>query len=162
MTCLIKFEARFIHESDENCPIDALHMYAENESAMKRNEDVLNNLPGDLYTIETDDKILDNCKYPLALIETARNQKPTNTGGLAKLLKLKIGAKVMLTVNMDMQDRLINGQTGNIRHTELVQGTTHKAYVKFSYKTCKSNEMIILFKQIILGFPLKNVKLRFQ
>ena len=136
-------------------------MYAENESAMKRNENVLNNLPGELYTIETDDKILDNCKYPLALIETARNQKPTNTGGLAKLLKLKIGAKVMLTVNIDIQDRLINGQTGNIRHTELAQDTTHEVYVKFSCKTCKSNE-IILFKQIILEFPLKNVKLRFQ
>ena len=67
----------------------------------------------------------------------------------------------MFTVNIDMQDRLINGQTGNIRHTELAQGTTHKVYVKFPCKTCKSNE-IILFKQIILGFPLKNVKLRFQ
>ena len=38
--------ARFIHESDENYPVDALHMYAENEPAVKRNEAVLNNLPG--------------------------------------------------------------------------------------------------------------------
>lgn len=30
----------------------------------------------------------------------------------------------MLTVNIDMQDRLINGQTGNIRHIELDQGST--------------------------------------
>ena len=49
---------------------DTLHMYAENEPTVKRNEAVLNNLPGELYT-EADDKISDNCKYPLALIEAA-------------------------------------------------------------------------------------------
>ena len=49
---------------------DALHMYAENEPTVKSNEAVLNNLPGELYT-EADDKISDNCKYPLALIEAA-------------------------------------------------------------------------------------------
>ena len=68
-------------------------MYAENEPAMKRNKAVLNELPGELYIIEVNDKIQDNCKYPLALIQAAQNQKQTNTGGLAKLLKLKIGAK---------------------------------------------------------------------
>ena len=81
-------------------------MYAENEPALKRNEAVLNELPGELYTIEANDKIPDNCKYPLALIVAAQNQNQANTGGLPKLLKLKIGAKVMLTVNIDMQDCL--------------------------------------------------------
>ena len=95
-------------------------MYAENEPSMERNEAVLNDLPGELYTVETDDKVPDNCKYPLAIIEAAQNQTQTNTGSSAKLLKLKIGAKVMLTVNVDIQDRLINGQTGNIEHIEFV------------------------------------------
>ena len=49
------------------------------------------------------------------MILAAQNQKQTNTGGLTKLLKLKIGAKLMLTVNVDIQDRLIYGQTGNIK-----------------------------------------------
>ena len=85
---------------------------------MKRNEAVLTELPGELYTIEANVKIPDNCKYPLALIQAAQNQKQTNTGGLPKLLKLKIGAKLMLTVNIDIQDRLTNGQTGIIRDIE--------------------------------------------
>ena len=80
-------KARFIHESDENYPVDALHMYAENEPALKRNEAVSNNLPGELCTIKADEKIPDNCKYPLALTEAAQNKKPTNTRDLAKLLK---------------------------------------------------------------------------
>ena len=51
--------------------------------------------------MEADDKIPDNCKYPLAMILAAQNQKQANTGGLAKLLKLRIGAKK----NVDSQCR---------------------------------------------------------
>ena len=38
----------------------------------------------------------------------------------------------MLTVILDMQDRLINGQTGKISYTEFAQGIVQKVYVKFS------------------------------
>ena len=61
-------KARFIRESDENYPKDALSTYAENEPAMKRNEAVLSELHGERYTTEANDKIPDNCKYPLALM----------------------------------------------------------------------------------------------
>ena len=64
-------KARFIREFDEKYPKDALHKYAENEPAMKKNEAVLNELPGELYTIEANDKIPNNCKYPLTLIQAA-------------------------------------------------------------------------------------------
>ena len=70
-------KARFIHESDENYPKYPLHIYAGNEPTMKRHEAVLNELPGELYTIEANDKIPDNCKYPLALMQAAQNQKQT-------------------------------------------------------------------------------------
>ena len=63
-------------------------MYAENEPAMKRNEAVLNDLPGELYTIEANDKVADNCKYPLATIQAAQNQMQINTGGSAKCYNL--------------------------------------------------------------------------
>ena len=43
-------KARFICESDEDHQKDALHMYAQNEPAMKNNEAALNDLPGKLYT----------------------------------------------------------------------------------------------------------------
>ena len=125
-------KARFISESDENYPKDALHMYTENKPAMERNEAVLNDFPGELYTVEADDKAADNCKYPLIMIEAAQNQKKTNTADLGKFIKFKIGAKVMFTVNVDIQDRLINDQTGNVEHIEFVQGTVCEVYVRFS------------------------------
>ena len=43
-------------------------MYVENEPAMKRNETVVNMLPGKLCTVEINDKVPNNCKYALALI----------------------------------------------------------------------------------------------
>ena len=45
---------------------------------MRRNEAVLNDLPGELYKIEADDKVPDNSKYPLTTIQAAHNQKQTN------------------------------------------------------------------------------------
>ena len=52
-------------------PNNAFHMSEENEPAMKRNGAILHDLPDELYTIEADDKIPDNCKYPLTTIQTA-------------------------------------------------------------------------------------------
>ena len=57
---------------------DTLHIYAENEPPMKRNDAVINDLPGELYSIEADDKIPDNCRYPVATIQAAQNQKQRN------------------------------------------------------------------------------------
>ena len=54
-----------------------LHKYAENEPAMKRNDVVLNELVGELYIKETHEKIPDNCKYPLATIQSAHYEKQT-------------------------------------------------------------------------------------
>ena len=46
------------------------------------------------------------------------------------MLKLQIGAKVMLTIHTATQDCLINGQTGNIMRIKFTQGRVCKVYVK--------------------------------
>ena len=38
-------------------------MHTENDAAMKRNETVLKHLPRELYIIQPNNKIVDNCKY---------------------------------------------------------------------------------------------------
>ena len=43
------------------------------------------------------------------------NKNQSETGGLAGKLELKINARVMLTVNVDVNDRLINGQIGTVK-----------------------------------------------
>ena len=47
----------------------------------------------------------------------------------------------MLAVNIDIQDRLINGQTGIIRHIEFAQGSACKVYIKFSDEQAGSKEL---------------------
>lgn len=120
------------HEYDENYPKDVVHIYADNEYAMKMTEAVLNDLLGELCSTEANDKVLDIWRFPVALIQAAQNHKQTNTGVLANLFKFKIGAKIMLTVNVDIQDRLINCQTRNVRHIEFAKGSILKVYVKCS------------------------------
>ena len=70
-----------LSKNENYYPKNALHIYTENEPPIDRNEVVLNNLPGEPYTIEVDDKITDNCKYQLTMILAAQKQKQTNTGG---------------------------------------------------------------------------------
>ena len=106
-------KAIFINKSDKNYPKEAFQIYAENERAMKKNTFVLNDLRDELYTIIVTDKVPDNCKYQMTLMQAAQNQKETITGDLAILLNLRNSANVMLIVNMDIQDRLINDQSGN-------------------------------------------------
>ena len=47
------------------------------------------------------------------------------------MLKLKIGAKVISAVDLDIQDCLINGQKGNISSIEFAQGGVLKVCVTF-------------------------------
>ena len=50
-------------------------MYAEKEPTVKGSEAVLNDLLGNLFTIGADDKTTGNCKYSLATVQAAQNQK---------------------------------------------------------------------------------------
>ena len=81
---------------------------------MKMNAAVLNDLPSELYTIKANDKISDSFKYPLALIQAAQNLKQIKTWSLVSLLKLRIGAELIPTVNININNRLINDQIGNL------------------------------------------------
>ena len=70
----------------------------------------------------------------------------------------------MLAINIDKQDRLINGQTGIIRHIEFAQGCVHEVHAKLSVEQAGSRAMraSYLGRQYSWGFFLKNVKLRTQ
>ena len=57
------------------------------------------------------------------MIQAAQNQKQTNAGGLTKIIQLKIGAKFILTINIDSQDLLINAPVGEFAHTDIAQDT---------------------------------------
>ena len=55
----------------------------------------------------------------------------SKTHGLAYELTLKPGARVMLTSNLDIADKLINGQIGTISHITWNNGKVETVYVRF-------------------------------
>ena len=98
-------KARFVNESDSDYPRNTLHMYAQNQPTILRNQIILDDLPGEIYSVEAHDREL---QIIASIPYTKANRTQTETGDLAKSLQLKISAKVMLKIIIDIQDRLIN------------------------------------------------------
>ena len=57
--------------------------------------------------------------FPSSVIDTTLSQSHCQTGGLHKELTVKEGARVMLTTNLSIMDRLISGQIGTFKRIYL-------------------------------------------
>ena len=75
-------------------------MYPENAPAVLRIQTVWNNLNLGVFSIEANNKIPNDFKYPFSVLQAAQNKKQISTVGLAMLFQLKTGAKVLITINM--------------------------------------------------------------
>ena len=69
-------------------------------------------MAGEMYIIPSNDKFPQNAAN--IRINEALNRNQSETRGLVQTLELKVNARVMLTVNIDIEDRLMNGQLGTI------------------------------------------------
>ena len=113
-------KSRFVNLDDHNYQEQALHIFAENGHVSTHNLMMLNKLPDDLVAIHAIDTIPANSGFVQSQILAAQNRKQSESGGLARLLTLKLESKVMLTVKIDTQERLINGQMGVVKYFEIV------------------------------------------
>ena len=70
------------------------------------------------------------------------NRSQSKTGRLAGLLELKKDARIMGTVNNDLDDRLVNGQLGTVKHIlkDKMDRVT-KIYVAFNDNQAGSKNM---------------------
>ena len=105
--------SKFIKPNDKY-PQDALHILAENAPAHMHNITVLNSIENQLYKIEAKDHIPKNISS--TKIENILKHNQSEMGGLASMLQIKLNARVMLTMNIDLQDRFVNGQLGTAKH----------------------------------------------
>ena len=104
----------------ENYPHDAMHVYAQNVHCDAWNENILKLLPGKEFTIIATDSKKDDCT------ELANVTMPTNpceTGNLQKVLAVKINARVMITMNIDVADGLTNVAMGMLANVVIDQTT---------------------------------------
>ena len=56
----------------------------------------------------------------------------SETGNLESQLKLKIGAQVILTSNLDIDDRVVNGLVGRVKQIKYKNNEVSVVYVKFN------------------------------
>ena len=122
-------KSTFVRPSD-TYPKDTLHIFAENAPANTHNMTMLNSTESELYKIQ----VVDNIPKSVASskIDQALNSSQSETGGVAGALELKIDARIMVTVNIDLNDMLVNGQLGTVKHILKDQkGSVTKIYVAF-------------------------------
>ena len=95
-------------------PSDALHVYRLNADVECRNTVMLNTLAPECeqYSIKASDAMAGQTAHiELSTLSNKRQE----TGGLHSVLKLAIGARVMLTTNV-ISDGLVNGARGEVVH----------------------------------------------
>ena len=90
--------------------------FADNAPVKRHKDNRLKHIPGKLITIPAKDEVPKNSKN--SDVREAQNRKMSETGGLVSILKLKINARFILTTNVNIEDRLINGPMGTVKHTE--------------------------------------------
>ena len=105
-------ESRVITPDSPDYPSEALHVYKLNADVDEHNEHMLNQLPptSTQYEIKAKDAMTGQTKH------IDMSTLSTETGGLHGMLKIACGARVMLTTNADVSDRLVNGARGEIVH----------------------------------------------
>ena len=90
---------------------NAMHVFAQNKYCDEWKEFMLKSLPWDTSICVACDSKKDNITN---LADINIPDKPSATGNLTKELKIKIGARVMITTNIDVSDGLTNGVMGTI------------------------------------------------
>ena len=109
--------------------VDATLIFVENSPKDSFNKAKLENLSETDLEIFAIDKITEGT--PSALIENLNAKSQSSTGGLAHCLYLKTGPRVILTVNVDLNYRLVNGQLVTVVNIVFTKSGISKIYLKF-------------------------------
>ena len=117
--------------NNANYPTQALHIFAENAPVDQHNNGHLEQLRTPLYSLQAIDQYPKNVSKQNIDRVLARGR--SETGALDSKLLIKVNARVMLTTNIDITDRLINGQMGTVTKVAINQNTNKPSviYIKF-------------------------------
>ncbi len=123
-------QSRSVTPSDPNYPSDALHIWAENSPANEHNQMKLETIQTPLYILKAKDQYPPNVSKQD--IDRVLSRGRSETCGLDAEIQIKEGARIMLTTNINIQDRLINGQMGTVVKIDVnINNVPTIVYVKF-------------------------------
>ncbi|KXJ13769.1 ATP-dependent DNA helicase PIF1 [Exaiptasia diaphana] len=134
-------QSRSIKPDNANFPSDAIHIYAENKPVDEYNNNKLSQLSGQMFQLKAQDRYPPNVSQ--ADIERVLSKGRSDTGGLDYNIHVKEGARVMLTSNINIADRLINGQIGTLIKIHLNQSRQKPTiiYIRFDDNKAGKNVM---------------------
>ena len=92
----------------------------------------------ELKAIDQVPKCVSNSNYDNLL-----SKSQSQTSGLAFQLFIKIGARVILTSNIDVSDKLINGQMGTVIFIEWENSKVKTVYVNFDNVNAGKNKKLL-------------------
>ena len=123
-------QSREIPADTADYPTKVLHVYRLNADVDTRNTLMLNSLAPQSaqYTIKAIDSVAGESGH---ISLSSLSDKRSETGGLHGTLKLAIGARVMLTANVDVADGLVNGARGEVVHVVTNNNNVTSVLVKF-------------------------------
>jgi hypothetical protein len=101
----IKFiQSRCVSPSDSNYPSDALNIWAENSPVNEHNQIKLERIQNQLYILKAKDQYLEHLNKQD--IDKTLARERSETCRLDFEIQIKEGARIMLTTNINIKDRL--------------------------------------------------------
>ncbi|KAI8491884.1 hypothetical protein Bbelb_302570 [Branchiostoma belcheri] len=121
-------KSRVISRTDPSYPSEALHVFKTNREVDEHNAKHLTTLSSKVFDI----KAIDSKKDLLTgFTNVNMSTKPSDTGGLRGVVSVAVGARVMVTVNIDVADGLVNGTFATVVGIDSTGPDVHTILVKF-------------------------------
>ncbi|XP_035683454.1 uncharacterized protein LOC118420666 [Branchiostoma floridae] len=121
-------QARSTSNTDPGYPDNALHVFTTNKAVDDHNRGKLQQLATETIIIRCQDFTKDKQTGQLQL---SVSDKPSESGNLRTEISIAIGARVMVTVNIDVADGLVNGACGTVVDIKTNQDGPHVILVEF-------------------------------
>ena len=137
----IAFLSSMEHTDTQNWPDNHVRLFITNALADEHNSSTLNSLPSEKFDIKAKDSVKDARRNTVS-ISVPDDKTVSQTKGLPKMLTVCVGARVMLTKNIDISDHLVNGASGII------------VYPHFSKHSPLNGEIYVSVSIMILHLPL--------
>ncbi|XP_078621306.1 uncharacterized protein LOC144887780 [Branchiostoma floridae x Branchiostoma japonicum] len=120
-------KSRIISKTDPHYPSEVLHVFKTNREVDDHNKDHLQKLSTQHFHIQA----IDTKKDIYTGLVDVGSYKTSNDRGLKETVSLAVGARVMVTVNIDVSDGLVNGALGKVVGIDNTQNDVHTVLVTF-------------------------------
>ena len=111
-------------------PKDYVKLFLTNHLLNKTNTEALTNLGSEVFDIRAEDSVQDletrRCKISISDLEKLSLNE---TGNLPTNLKIRVGARFMLTSNLNTQDKSINGSIGTVKYLNFNRNYPLKGHI---------------------------------